>query len=265
MPTTYFKYTRVKASEEKYGKGFGLNSLKKRDFNKFGPPLLGLGDISKEGRYVQALVAFLDLEGFTEFCNQVDSHLVIPEFMTRYIGWVFECLAEKAKEGEDGDRIQLWGSLPFYMKFLGDGLLFMWDTQYIGHLNGILNVVGHLYDLGMEYQSKFLPQVRKHVSKPPTKLRCGVARGQVISVGEKEDYVGSCINIASRLQKLSLLSFAVSRRGLELDHEPCGSRWKAFALVETSLRGIGDQELIYVLKKELDSLPAEEKALFTQP
>jgi class 3 adenylate cyclase len=265
MPTTKFTYIRVKAPEEKYGKGFGLNSLKKSDFDKFGPPLLGLGDISKEGEYVQALVAFCDLEGFTDFCNQVDSHLVIPEFMTRYIGWVFESLADKAKEGENGDTIRIWGSLPFYMKFLGDGLLFMWDTQYSGGFNGIRNIVAQLYDLGMEYQSEFLPQIRKHVSKPPTKLRCGVARGQVVSVGENEDYVGSCINIASRLQKLSLLSFAVSRRGLDLHREPCPEKWKAFDLVKTSLRGIGDQELVYVLREELDTLPEEEKALFGQP
>lgn len=265
MPTTNFKYKTVDASEEKYGKGFTLNSLKKSDFAKFGPPLLGLGDIAKEGRYVQALVAFLDLEDFTDFCNQVDSHLVIPEFMTRYIGWVFESLAEKSKEGEDGDTIRIWGSLPFYMKFLGDGLLFMWDTQYSGGHQGICNIVGHLYKLGIDYKSKFLPLVSKHVSKPPTKLRCGVARGQVVSVGENEDYVGSCINIASRLQKLSLLSFAISRRGLDLQREPCPAFWKAFRLVKTSLHGIGDEELIYVLRTELDSLPEEGKALFSEP
>jgi hypothetical protein len=84
-------------------------------------------------------------------------------------------------------------------------------------------------------------------------------------VGQNEDYVGSCINIASRLQKLSLLSFAVSRRGIDLHKEPFTSVWKKFDLVKTSLRGIGDQELVYALKKELDSLPEEEKALFVQP
>jgi class 3 adenylate cyclase len=264
MPTTKFDYIRVTAPEDKYGKGFSLNSLKKSDFDKFGPPLLGLGDISKEGKYVQALVAFCDLEGFTDFCNQVDSHLVIPEFLTRYIDWVFNYLADATKEGEDGDTIRIWGSLPFYMKFLGDGLLFMWDTQYSGGYTGIRNIVLRIYELGIAYQSEFLPQIKKHVSKPPTKLRCGVARGQVVSVGENEDYVGSCINIASRLQKLSLLSFAVSRRGIDLHREPFTSVWKEFDLVKTSLRGIGDQELVYALKKELDSLPEEEKPLFVR-
>ena len=151
------------------------------------------------------------------------------------------------------------------MKFLGDGLLLMWDTEYSGSWTGIRNMIYHLYLLTLEYGSKFLPDIKKHVSKPPAKLRCGVARGQVISVGENEDYVGSCINIAARLQKLSLLSFAVSRRGIDLHKEPAGSQWKAFSLVKTSLRGIGDEELVFALTKELDSLPEGEKCLFTQP
>jgi class 3 adenylate cyclase len=209
MPATNFTYIRVKAPEEKYGKGFALNTLSKSDFAKFGPPLLGLGDISKEGKYLQALVAFFDLQGFTDFCNQVDSHLVIPEFMTRYIDWIFKSLAYKFKEGEETDKIRIWGSLPCYVKFLGDGLLFMWNTQYSGGWSGIRNIVARLWALTKEYESEFYPDIVECVSKPPTKLRCGIARGQVISVGEDQDYVGSCINIASRLQKLSLLSFAI--------------------------------------------------------
>jgi class 3 adenylate cyclase len=141
----------------------------------------------------------------------------------------------------------------------------MWDTRFSAGPAGNRNVVWHLHQLALEYQSVFLPQVRKHVSKPPAKLRCGVARGQVISVGENPDYVGSCINIASRLSKLSLLSFAISRRGLDLYAEPSDKWVKAYDLVKTSLRGIGDEELVYVLKTELGSLPEGEKALFKEP
>jgi len=151
------------------------------------------------------------------------------------------------------------------MKFLGDGLLFMWDTQYSGGYAGIRNIVKNLLSLSKDYQHDFLPKVSKHVSKPPTKLRCGVARGQVISIGSNEDYVGSCINIASRIQKLSLLSFAVSRRGIDFEREPYPSWSKEFELTKTSLRGFGDQELIYVLKEELDSLPEKDKSLFSLP
>ena len=221
-----------------------------------------MGDVSTEGTYVQALAAFYDLEGFTDFCNQVDSHLVIPEFMKRYLDWIFRNLADTTKEGEDGNKVRIWGSLPFYMKFLGDGLLFMWNTQYSGGYTGIRNIVIHLYDLTQKYQQEFLPTVSKHVSKPPKRLRCGIARGQVISIGNNQDYVGSCINIASRLQKLSLLSFAVSKRGIDFEREPPPYWVEDFELVMTSLRGIGDNELVYVLKKEFNALSEKYKAFF---
>src|SRR5688572_27882999 len=113
MPLINFNYTRLPADEAKYGKGFGLNSLPKLEFESFNSDKLGLGDLSKDGKYINALAAFLDLKGFTEFCNQVDSHLVIPEFLRKYVDWVFKQLAENFKESEDGEKVKIWGSLPF--------------------------------------------------------------------------------------------------------------------------------------------------------
>jgi class 3 adenylate cyclase len=197
------RYRRVPADEEKYGKGFSLNSISNVEFQSFNQSLLGLGDISKRGEYVQALAAFLDLEGFTDFSNQVDSHLVVPEFMTQYLTWTFNSLSELFKEGESDGRVRVWGSLPFYAKFLGDGLLFLWDTEFSGGESGTLNIVDRLFRLTKSYRTNLLPELRKHVSKPPQRVRCGIARGQVMTVGDGEDFVGSCLNIASRLQKLS--------------------------------------------------------------
>jgi hypothetical protein len=123
-------YTGIPADEYKYGKGYSFLSLTKNDFDSFNDSILGLGNISHPGAYVQALAAFFDLEGFTSFGNQVDSHLVIPEFLQRYLPWLFKTIAEKFKEGETSDTVTLWGTLPFYAKFLGDGVLFIWDTQH---------------------------------------------------------------------------------------------------------------------------------------
>ena len=259
MPRIDFTYKRVPADPKKYGCGFSLNTLTKKEFESFNASVLGLGDISKEGNYVQALSAFFDLEGFTSFCNQVDSHLVIPEFLTMYIDWLFQCLANLFKEGEDDNLVRIWGGLPFFAKFLGDGILFLWDTKYIGGQSGISNIIRHLHNITQQYPSDFLPKVRKHVTKPPARLRCGIARGQIISVGDENDYVGSCINIASRLQKLSSLSFAVSRRGVNL------SKWKTLVLRQVSLKSIGDEELVYVPKKEIEALDEPTKSFFVEP
>src|SRR5438045_3290582 len=120
MPNTQFEYETAGADEEKYGKGFAFNSLSRTAFASFNSHILGLGDISVEGSYIQALAAFYDLEGFTSFSNQVDSHLVVPEFPSRFVDWVFGFLAEEFKESESSDRVLVWGSLPFFTKFLGD-------------------------------------------------------------------------------------------------------------------------------------------------
>jgi hypothetical protein len=85
-------------------RGPAFNRLLREDFNAFGPAVLGLGDLARDGAYVQALAAFFDLEGFTDFCSQVDSHLVIPEFLSRYLNWLFRGLAEEFRESEDASH-----------------------------------------------------------------------------------------------------------------------------------------------------------------
>ncbi|HJR09308.1 MAG TPA: hypothetical protein VJ842_18760 [Pyrinomonadaceae bacterium] len=264
MPSINLQYKRVPADEAKYGKGFSLNSVTKSDYKTFNSSVLGLGDVSKDGKYIQALAAFYDLEGFTSFSNQVDSHLVIPEFLKRFIEWLFTTLAEVFKEGESEDRVRVVGSLPFFSKFLGDGILFLWDTDYSGNQNGIKNIILRLHRITALYTQKFLPEVRKHVSKPPHKLRCGIARGQVISIGDGNDYVGSCINIAARLQKLSHLTFAVSRRGFDLSGEE-QKFLKSLILKKVELRGIGSEELVYIKEDEYQGLRTSERKFFKEP
>jgi len=265
MPAIRLNYKRVPADEKKYGKGFSLNSLSSKEFRSFNHGVLGLGDVSAQGQYVQSLAVFLDLQGFTDFCNQVDSHLVIPEFMRRYLEWLFGEVSDRFKEGEEDDTVRIWGSLPFFAKFLGDGVFFLWDTEYSGGSSGICNIVAKLYELTREYNAEFVPSIQKHVSKPPTILRCGISRGQIISIGQGKDYVGSCINVASRLQKLSQLTFAVSRRGFDLSQNPTHFITKLLTLKKAQIRGIGEDELIWVLSSEFDSLPEGEKTLFEEP
>jgi len=264
MPTLNHEYIKIAAEETKYGKGQYFRSLPKSTFNAFTPEVLGLGDISREGSYIQALAAVFDLEGFTAFCNQVDSHLVLPEFLTRYLEWLFTTLREKFKEGEDGKRVKLWSDLPFFTKFLGDGLMFLWDTTPMLRGGPIRNIVITSFDITREYCKIFLPEIRRHVSNPPHRLRCGIARGQVVSVGNQGDYVGSCINIAARLQKLASLSFAVSRRGLDFSTPIPHTFFQRIVLKRVALRGIGADELVYVLSEEFDNLTPDDRASFIE-
>lgn len=265
MPNIDFKYKVVGGDDSDNGELYTYYSLSKKEYASFNSLVLGLGDISQQGKYIQAIAAFYDLEGFTSFSNQVDSHLVVPEFLKRFIDWLFISLAEEFREGEITNRVRLWGSLPFYTKFLGDGILFLWNTDSESFA-GICNIIGNLHVVSRRYDTEFLPEIQKHVSKPPSKLRCGVARGQIISIGNGDDYVGSCINIASRLQKLSNLTFAISRRGFDLSQVPKHIRlWQEFIVKKVELRGIGSEELVYIKKQEFRRLQSSEKKLFKKP
>jgi hypothetical protein len=238
-----------------------LLTLSAEQFESFNPDVLGLGDIGSPSTQVEALAAIFDLSGFTSFCSQVDPHLAVPEYLSRFLDWLFKEIKQGLlKEGNEEEKI-LWASLPFLAKFLGDGVLFLWDTKNMGGAE-ICNVITSLWEICGNYVREFYPTIRKTVVQPPKALRCGISRGMVFSVGNGEDYVGPCINIAARLQKLSLLTFCFSRRGFDIEkHMPEETAVK-YVLKSVSLRGIGEDELVWVRKEEFDGLQDEDKALF---
>src|SRR5437879_12640241 len=113
MGRLHLPYKLIPADESTYVKGFALNSLTHNEFQQFDESILGLGDLSLRGNYTHALAAFLDLEGFTDFANQVDSHLVIPEFLNRYLPWLFAKTVEFFTEGNREDSVVILGILSF--------------------------------------------------------------------------------------------------------------------------------------------------------
>ena len=95
----------------------------------------------------------------------------------------------------------------------------------------------------------------------PNKLRCGIAKGTVFSVGNGNDFVGSCINISARLQKLHNLSFCFSTIGVDYDKEMTSKAKMLFYQKKVFIRGIGE-EIVCVLKEEFDSLIPDDKKYF---
>lgn len=239
-------------------------SLSKQEFQRFNPTILGLGDISKEGVHLDALAAIIDLEGFTAFCNQIDPHLVVPEYFDQFLDWLFHRISASFVKEPHRDGVILWGKFPFFAKFTGDGIIFLWDTQGLGQAS-LGNIVVNLFRVNQAYIAEFLPRVSKTLSKVPAKMRCGIARGEVIAIGGGRDFVGSCINIASRLQKISQLSFTFDKKGFEPE-ECFSSTWREeFMVKRIVVRGLDRDELVAISKKEYNLLPDSEKALFKDP
>ena len=186
--------------------------LKKEVYNKFNPSLLGLGDIRKMSFPTGAIAAVFDLQGFTNFCKQIDPQLSVPLFLSEYLTWIFSAIRKETSNMGNSEGFILWHPLPFLTKFMGDGLLILWDTEGMDEVQQH-NLIITLNIIREEYGKKFLPKMRKKVCEPPGALRCGLAKGTVYSVGDGNDFVGPCINLAARLQKLDSFSFAFSRRG----------------------------------------------------
>ena len=247
-----------------YTKSGEFDVLSTTEFEKFNPSLLDIGDLAKEGTITHSVAAIFDLEGFTDFCNQIDPHLVVPDFLRNFQMWLFQKLSSELTHSKNEQELRLWCRLPFFAKFLGDGVLFIWDTSQFDAKEDLGSLVVSLYEVCHGYTDEYLPKATRMFAKPPKRLRCGIARGQVISIGDGRDYVGACINVAARLQKLASLSFAFSRRGFDLETHFNKDWLNVFTLVQTNIRGIGDRDLVYVVREELDTMPSDQRALFME-
>jgi len=238
-----------------------LELVKHENFNNFNEKILELGDITEESRPVNCISVMFDLEGFTNFCKQIDPHLAVPEYLSEFLIWIFSTLKEELTKEKHEEGVEVWANPAFLTKFLGDGLLFLWDSSNMNKAE-IHNVVVSMHNVCEEYSKKFYPNVSKKIINPPSKLRCGIARGLVYSVGNGNDFVGPCINMSARLQKLHTLSFSFSKRGF--DPSSMSKKYKElFITKEVDIRGIGEKELVCILKSEFDNLDRNTRKFFS--
>ena len=124
------------------------------------------------------------------------------------------------------------------------------------------NIVISLNAICSRYEREYVPRIIKDFTEIPKHLRCGVARGMVFSIGNGEDFVGPCINIASRLQKLSRLTFCFSRRGFDYEEGMKEKSASYYVVKSCEIRGIGNNELVCVRRAEFEKLPKKDKKYF---
>ena len=241
-----------------------IRLLKNEVFENFNPDLLGLGDIGAASSTTDAIAAVFDLEGFTNFCKQIEPHLSVPLFLSEFLGWLLDDLKAEMVKKTEAEGVALWCPLPFFVKFMGDGILVLWDAAEASAV-GRRNIILSAKQVCDHYKRKFLPKIQKKVVMPPPILRCGMARGSVYSVGNGNDYVGSCINMAARLQKIGGTTFAFNRRGFDLEDPDAGEFFsKDIVVKKLPIRGIGDDELVGVLAKEFNALKPADKKQFKE-
>lgn len=226
--------------------------------NKFNPAMLDLGNLNTPCEEKGAVAAVFDITDFTKFCNQVDAYMEIPRFLNYFLQWFFGCIVQGLTEEDDGEKSTFWADLPMLVKFLGDGLLIVWNAQRMGP-EQTCRLVATLYNICRAYYRDFYPQMNTIINKPPSALRCGVARGRVFSIGGGRDYVGHCINNASRLSHLDGLTFAFPNRGFQVREYMPDDYFHIFIPKLANIKGVGENEMIWVVKKEFERLPEENK------
>lgn len=243
------------------GRELELLLYSKSKIKKFNPSVLEIGAIRARSKQIEVIAGVFDLSKFTNFCKQVDPHLSVPKFLGEFLDWLFgeivnEFTVHKYKQG-----VELYTKLPVFAKFLGDGVLFIWDTNGMDTAE-MCNVLVGLRNICTGYGKEFVPKISKDFSDVPPTLRCGVARGLVCPIGNGRDYIGPCINIATRLQQLSSLPFCFSRRGLDFHKGMTKEVSERYIVKQVSIRGVGDKELVCVRKPEFEKLPKKERVNF---
>ena len=239
----------------------GIKLLNNDIDKKFNPTMLDLGDINMPCQEKEAVAAVFDLTGFTTFCNQVDAYLAIPKFLNDFLNWFFTATAHGLTDVDDGLHSIFWADLPVLVKFLGDGLLVIWNAQHMTE-EKICRLAVMLYGVCAKYQQEFYPRMSMAVNKPPRVLRCGLARGKVFSIGNGSDYVGHCINNASRLSHLGPLTFCFPNRGFRVREYMTVEYARLFIPKYISVRGVGEDELVWVVKDEFNRLPEKNRAQY---
>jgi hypothetical protein len=233
--------------------------VKKEDWGKFNSLVLGCGDISKKSEVKSVLCSIFDLEGFTSFCKQIDPQLAVPVFLNKYLEWFFNMIKKETLQKEYNAGISTWHDLPFLIKFMGDGLLVLWDISET-KINKQMNIIVSCDNITEKYVTDFLPLINRAVVDPPSKLRCGITKGNVFSIGDGNDFVGPCINFSSRLQKLPGVTVAFSNRGLDISVNDYLKNNYIEKRIE--VRGIGNAELVCIMEKEFERMEDKDKMFY---
>jgi len=221
-----------------------------------------LGFVPELAESKNAMALIFDLEGFSSFYNQPD----IQDYVLHYLNQVFDALSVCIYGGEaywldwPERNLQPLPLSPIHEKFLGDGALYLWspDDKEKSFPNVfITNLANRLWDL-----KKYFIKVNEKcadlvpIAERPERIRFGLARGNIYEIktkkGEGKEYIGFCINLASRLQSYcpDLGFIASARIGLAQEGLRKHGYIKAIA---KSIKGFPREEVI-VDKYEFQSL-----------
>lgn len=215
------------------------------------------------------LAVIFDLQGFSKFVNQPDVHDFVPRYLNTVIASVETCIfGGDAYWLKAPESYQPMFMLPVHRKFMGDGMLYLWSLgdAPAAKVPGFATLLcNRLWDLKAGFKRINQACAEIPVTNFPSRIRFGVARGGIseLTCGDDRDkeYIGVCINLASRLQHYCPdIGFIASAR-LDLRDEVL-ERHGYQRVIAKKIKGF-PKEVVIVDRREYEQLdPSVRKPLF---
>jgi class 3 adenylate cyclase len=224
------------------------------------------------GRATNGLAMIFDLEGFSKFFNQPDVHEYVPTYLNLVIDAVERCIfGGPTVWTTEGDDVKPLGILPIHRKFLGDGMLYVWSFSGLPPEEctmAIVSLCNRLWNLKRHFS-----KVNAHctervpVADLPSRIRFGIGRGTIMELtrdsASEREYIGFCINLASRLQEYCrALGFIASAR-VSLPDEVLKTHGYR-KVIATQLKGF-PKEIVVVDSIEFQRLEQATRSLLFEP
>ena len=219
-----------------------------------------------------AIALIYDLADFSQFFNQPDVQDYVPGFLNHVSEAIGICLFG----GESyWDKAKKYGSLKVrvaHEKFTGDGALYIllppsgssdFGVVTLRWLCNRLWTLKNNFDTVISKSLEFVPVV-----EVPRSIRFGLSRGSVFELRKPgttvTEYIGFCINLASRLQSYCRdLGFIASARLMLPDDEL--EEHGYIKVVATQIRGFTN-ELVVVDRSEYEAISDDTRSsLFSDP
>jgi len=228
----------------------------------------------KASRPKNAVALMYDLEGFSRFFNQPDVQDYVPAFLNHVSQAIGVCLFHGDAYWHSKNKKD-YKALSFrvvHEKFTGDGGLYIilppagesdFKTATLRALCKRLEFLKENFNIVVTKSLEHVPVV-----EVPRRIRFGLSRGSVYELRRANttarEYIGFCINLASRLQGYCRqLGFIASARLMITDAEL--KKFGYTKVIATQIRGF-PSELVIVDADEFKALPDEVRDdLFRQP
>ncbi len=205
------------------------------------------------------IALMFDLAGFSQFFAQPDVNLYVPKYLNHIIDAMSIIIHGGQNKWLEGEKKYEPLPEPIHWKFLGDGLLVLWKyndfkKEQLGLLmNRCWNLMVNFEELNL-IANEDVP-----VMDIPQKIRFGISAGTIYKLtyeySKSEEYIGYCINLASRLQSYSReLGFIVSGRLNPLKKDLEKNQY--LKVVAKNIKGFPN-EIVIVDKESYDHLDQE--------